>query len=705
MGDRGHGSPVDYLLCNTPLTDPTAPYHSISYLVGATEKAGHLGHRCLDLNLEVLDYAARPSQVESLLEECARQRARIEAIPMPNRADQLLYRHALLSVGFPASAPAEAIASLQSGDRFYDPVHYRECMLVLQRWMSMLSVAGLPGQFDGFALSEGARFNVSSLADLSDAKLLERLVRPFAGYLEGAFLEVLLERPWSLVGLSVNYPSQLPFAAWLCRAIRDRCPTALICIGGTEIAADLKFLAEPLEIWRVFPACDAIVVGEGESVLTGLLDDLVDGREPRPQPGLLLPGERRLPAVRYEDLASAAAPNYELWDWQRYWSPEPVALHSPTRGCYWNRCTFCDYGLNTDLPTSPSRERAPSDVVEDLRRLQKHSDTVYFAVDAMSPSYLRRLSKALAESDLEISWSAELRLEKSLSQTRLAADLRSSGCVSIAFGFESGCQRILDLLAKGVDLDLVPGLLEELRRAGIGAQMMGFIGFPGETEEEALATYDFLERHRENWTLAAIGDFGLTPGAIAAQQPESFGIDETLRLDGEEITRVLGWRHSESERVHVFPQPRSPAVAEAARNCRKIPAVPRPFAGSIDSPHTLLYFKRYGPTMLPTTGTAKDLPSVLTTAVIDTPFAAFDSFTTLRDLQAWTRDRRRQGISTLSSDVEAYLATPGEAKPGEPGGARLEIYPSGVTVAVNPIAAGKVYEELKRTLLQSEGAI
>ncbi len=322
----------------------------------------------------------------------------------------------------------------------------------------------------------------------------------------------------------------------------------------------------------------------------------------------------------------------------------------------------------------------------------------------MSPSYLRRLSKVLAESDLEISWSAELRLEKSLSQTRLAADLRSSGCVSIAFGFESGCQRILDLLAKGVDLDLVPGLLAELARAGIGAQMMGFIGFPGETEDEALATYHFLERHREHWTLAAIGDFGLTPGAIAAQQPERFGIHETLRLDGEEITRVLGWRHSGSERVHVFPQPRSPAVAEAARNCRKIPAVPRPFAGSIDSPHTLLYFKRFGPAMLPTARAAKDLPRLLETAVIDTPFPEFESFTTLRDLQEWTLERRRQGVSTLSTDVEAYLARAESTKRDEDG-VRLEIYPSGATVVMDPIEAGDVYEDLKRALLQSEGAI
>src|SRR5690348_6461051 len=41
---------IDYLLVNVPLTDPTTPYHSIPYLVGAADAAGFHGHHCLDAN-------------------------------------------------------------------------------------------------------------------------------------------------------------------------------------------------------------------------------------------------------------------------------------------------------------------------------------------------------------------------------------------------------------------------------------------------------------------------------------------------------------------------------------------------------------------------------------------------------------------------------------------------------------------------------
>lgn len=693
---------VDYLLCNTPLTDPTAPYHSISYLVGAAERSGYLGHRCVDLNLEMLDSAAQPGQMTGLLDDCAAVRKRIESLAQPTRSDELLYRHAVQAIGFTETTACAAIDVLRSPDRFYDPRLYRQAMLALSRWLAILSVRGLPGQFEGFALAQGMYLNTSSLRDLSDTALLDRLVAPFAAYLRGDFRNLLAERPWGLVGLSVNYESQLPFAAWLCREIRRRCPETLICIGGTEIAADLKFLDDPLRIWQVFPDCDALVVGEGEGVLVSILDSLSRGARPTSQPGLLLPEDSTLPAIRNEDLSELASPNYEIWDWPKYWSPEPVALYSPTRGCYWNRCTFCDYGLNTALPTSPSRERPVEAALEDLGNLRRHARVAYFAVDAISPSYLRRLASRLTEANLGLSWSAELRLEKSLSQEALADELRASGCIAIAFGFESGAQRILDLLAKGVDLRQVPALLAELHRVGIGAQMMGFVGFPGETEAEALATFSFLANQREHWTLAAIGDFGLTPGAIVAQRPRDFGIAETLPAPGDDIRRTLNWQ-TPDRRVHEFPEPRTARVKQAAATCRKIPAVLRPFAGTIDSPHTLLYFKRYGAGLLPDPIDSEANESLVETANYRTPFQDFEDFTTCRDLGEWISDRRHNGLASTAKEVSTYL---GESRSDRTTGpsTRLEIYPSGTTLTTSVASGSAAYEELKLRLLETEGA-
>jgi anaerobic magnesium-protoporphyrin IX monomethyl ester cyclase len=96
--------------------------------------------------------------------------------------------------------------------------------------------------------------------------------------------------------------------------------------------------------------------------------------------------------------------------------------------------------------------------------------------------------------------------------------------VCISFGYESASQRILNLIDKGVNIQDVLQILQQLSEENIGVQMMGFIGFPSESLEEAFETFTFLKDNRECWTLAAIGDFLLTPNAIVAKKFRDFGI-------------------------------------------------------------------------------------------------------------------------------------------------------------------------------------
>jgi hypothetical protein len=88
-----------YLLVNVPLTDPTGPYHSISYLVGATAAAGFTGVTCLDANVAALNFLAAPEQVASLLDECHTVRTSLERQARLTRAEQWLYRYAVKAVG------------------------------------------------------------------------------------------------------------------------------------------------------------------------------------------------------------------------------------------------------------------------------------------------------------------------------------------------------------------------------------------------------------------------------------------------------------------------------------------------------------------------------------------------------------------------------------------------------------------------------
>ncbi|MFD7868447.1 hypothetical protein [Streptomyces sp. NPDC059783] len=171
-------------------------------------------------------------------------------------------------------------------------------------------------------------------------------------------------------------------------------------------------------------------------------------------------------------------------------------------------------------------------------------------MDAMSPRYLRTLAAALAESSLDLRWSAELRLECTFPKRAVGELLAASGCVAVSFGYESGSQRVLDLIDKGVRIDVVPEVLTEPARNGIAAQMMGFTGFPTETRAEAPATYEFLRDHEKLWTTSGIGVFSLTPGSIVAKDPGRFGIDVLPLPASDDIRRYVPWRDRTTGEVH-----------------------------------------------------------------------------------------------------------------------------------------------------------
>ena len=254
----------------------------------------------------------------------------------------------------------------------------------------------------------------------------------------------------------------------------------------------------------------------------------------------------RLPSrIHYENVPTLGAPIYNH-PWHLYLAPERGINYSPTRGCYWNRCTFCDYGLNTDRPTSPWRERRIDQVIADLRSAadKEKVNHVYFAVDVMAPGYLERLSDAVLDAGLDIRWSAELRMEKIFAPER-CTKMAKSGCVCVSFGMESGNQRILDLIDKGTKVQYMGQTMTNFAQAGIAVQLMAFQDFPTETEAEKKETISFIESNKEYWSTGGIGTFVLTGTAIVARNPGKFGIVlmETPNVD---IARTVAYRLEEN---------------------------------------------------------------------------------------------------------------------------------------------------------------
>ena len=585
------------MLIYPPLDDPTMPYHSLAYL------AGHLNHNGVrdvsirDINIEYTDYCLQEEIIESYQSEIRSKLEGLSKLPELSFMQQEQY---YLTWAINPVSPSDikrAAGGLRDPDRFLDFPLYLENAKLIVRYFGLLGALSYPAEIVSMRQKSKGRFSLYYMNDLLNTELSDKICRPFAKYFDQKLRNDDGIRNADLFGISIIYDHQLPYALYLARRLKESFPEKLVVLGGTAISQLYKYLNDKGKMRRFFDLCDAIVVGEGE---TAICEIVTTGGELKGRTGLpntitydSASDTLHLPVtIHYENVNSLGSPVYDF-PWELYLSPQPGISYAPTRGCYWNRCTFCDYGLNTDMPTSPWRERGVERVVEDLADVcgRQKVKYVYFAVDVMAPGYIERLSDAIIASGLEIRWSAELRMEKIFSEQR-CVKMAKSGCVCVSFGMESGNQRVLDLIDKGTRVDYMAETMKNFTAAGVAVQLMAFSDFPTETSAEKRETIDFVNNNSEYWSTGGIGAFMLTGTSIIAKSPERFGIT-LMKAANADTNREVAYRlNDESERNAQLTEENDESFGDHKEVFPRVPK--RPWAGGTDTLHSMIYYDFYG---------------------------------------------------------------------------------------------------------------
>ena len=255
-------------------------------------------------------------------------------------------------------------------------------------------LAKILGSLYGESLAEILRSTDAVVDALENDEPCPELFAEFLAT-QDAFFE--RARQVGLVGINVSFSEQLHFAVLIARELERRFgeKRPLILLGGTQIsllaASQIKRLLE-------LPFIDGIAVYEGELTLEQAIlatqAALAAGNAPKSAdlsrvPNLWTRGRQKLDAF-----AEAIAPNdlptpsFEPEDLRLYYAPLVLPVFV-TKGCYWGKCTFCDY---TKLAApSPKRwvEREVDKVVADLKVLLARHTVTTFHTD------LRRGSSAL----------------------------------------------------------------------------------------------------------------------------------------------------------------------------------------------------------------------------------------------------------------------------------------------------------------------
>jgi anaerobic magnesium-protoporphyrin IX monomethyl ester cyclase len=303
-----------------------------------------------------------------------------------------------------------------------------------------------------------------------------------------------------------SYCTSLSFTERLARSIRRQEPKAKIVVGG----------ANPTAMPEAYAFADHVIVGAGERAMLSIIRGEVTDRIVRAAP--------------VDQELMALFPAYDLVDLSSYHRTIDGAPSVPmlsARGCPY-RCAFCGQGTMHRLYGTAKAD--PRQVFDHIRRVVDECGVraINFQDDVFT-LVRRRLYELL---DLIGTLGIVFRCHG-----RAGADneevyerLAEAGCRQVAWGIESGSQRMLDLMRKRAKVRDNRNVIRWAKKYGIISRAFFVIGFPGETAETMEETRRFIAEADPDQYF--VSNFVPYPGTPVWENPERYGISRmSLDLD------------------------------------------------------------------------------------------------------------------------------------------------------------------------------
>ena len=267
-------------------------------------------------------------------------------------------------------------------------------------------------------------------------------------------------------------------------------PNATTMMGGSHVTFwDENALNE-------CPSIDVIVRREGETTFVELLQRLqakksfegVLGTTLRASDGKILRNQDR-PFLN--DLDSLPSPAYHLLPIDAFHRMGKTIFPLVTsRGCV----QWCDFCSTVRMFGRGYRIRSSKKVVDEMEMLHnKYGESQFtFYDDAFTINRQHTLDMCadIKARKLKVEWDCETRVDAV--DKELLEKMHDAGCITVWFGVESGSEKMLGKMHKKINREQVKEAFKTAQKAGIMTIASAVIGFPGETEETAWETINFI---------------------------------------------------------------------------------------------------------------------------------------------------------------------------------------------------------------------
>lgn len=311
--------------------------------------------------------------------------------------------------------------------------------------------------------------------------------------MEGVSVEQLIDyvrdvEP-SLVGLTA-FTIQANTAGAIANRVKESFPSTKICIGGPHA------IAAPQETLDAFAAVDFVVCGEGELILTKIMEALNSEEKLSRIDNVLTRGKNTASISTIRNLDAMPFPAWDMFDLSKYPGtyPHRTRLELPMiteRGCPY-KCTFCCRS-HGDTLRRRSSQSIIAEIQHNTQKFQCESiaflDETFIANTRAAKDFLNTLIDFGLNK--KITWSCSTRVSNMTLE--LLQLMRKAGCYYIFYGMESADNDTLKRIGKGITVEQIRNAVKWTKQAGIVTVGAFILGLEGDTEQHILKAITLAE--------------------------------------------------------------------------------------------------------------------------------------------------------------------------------------------------------------------
>ena len=307
------------------------------------------------------------------------------------------------------------------------------------------------------------------------------------------FTSLLIAKKPRIVGIYANLMTKFNVLEMIRLAKQQNC---LVVVGGP----DPPHYAEN---YLDFGA-DVVVIGEGEEALEELVPILANdkieqlasvagvvykdeaGKVQRTPARALIPDLDALPlpdrkAINVQDYLNA---------WKQHHGMSAVSLIT-SRGCPYS-CTWCSHSVYGKT----LRKRSPQLSADEAEWIiaTYHPDMLWYADDVfnINHKWFFEYAAELKRRNIKIPFECICRADRM--NEDIVRALKEMGCFRVWIGSESGSQRLLDAMQRGVKAEQVQTMTRLAKRYGIETGMFLMWGFGEENEHDIELTIEHVKK-------------------------------------------------------------------------------------------------------------------------------------------------------------------------------------------------------------------